>query len=378
MNPCKIPVIAGLLSVVDYMNSGEAKMTPNIPDSDRRRHRWFSDSPIQSVYRLSVQALALLLGLVLHVPAFGQQRFGDIGDLMLVSGEVLRECRVGYRTFGQPNAEKSNIVLYPTWANGRTEQMEGGMAWLSDAGYYVIALDALSNGVSSSPSNSHVQPRMKFPTITVRDMVVSQHALLTRVLNVGHVKAVIGVSMGAMQTFQWVTAYPNFMDKAVAIAGSPRLAPYDLLHWQMQIDAIKNDRRWNNGDYTENPARAFEYEIGALILTTPEYFNANTTREQVFAAIAESTEHYNGPDANNKIRQVEAMMTLDAADASGVKAKLFIAVSESDHTVTPGPALEYAKKMEVEPFILDNACGHSLHLCPDNGMNQALLKFLGP
>jgi homoserine O-acetyltransferase/O-succinyltransferase len=228
---------------------------------------------------------------LLVTPVFAQeQQFGDIGDLKLVSGEILSECRVGYRTFGRLNAEKSNVIVYPTWANGRTEQM-GSMEWLRDAGYFIIAVDALSNGVSSSPSNSRLQPRMKFPKITVRDMVESQHELLTRVLHLDHVKAVMGVSMGAMQTFQWVVSYPDFMDKGVPIVGSPRLAPYDLVHWRTQIDAIKNDRLWNNGDYTENPARAFEYEIGAIILTTPEFYNAHTTREQVMAEIAKSTDH---------------------------------------------------------------------------------------
>jgi homoserine O-acetyltransferase/O-succinyltransferase len=313
----------------------------------------------------------------LVVPIFAQQQqFGDIGDLKLISGEVLRECRVGYRTFGKLNAGKSNVIVCPTWANGRTEQMEGSMAWLRDAGYFVVAVDALSNGVSSSPSNSRLQPRMKFPKITLRDMVESQHQLLTRVLKIDHVKAVMGVSMGGMQAFQWVTAYPKFMDKAVPIAGSPRLAPYDLVHWQSQIDAIKNDRLWNNGEYTENPARAFEYEVGAMILTTPEFYNAHTTREQVFAEIEKSRDHYTGPDANNKIRQVEAMMALDAANPSVVEAKMLIVAAKNDHTVTPGPALEFAKKLGVGPFILDNPCGHSVHACPDNGMAQAILNFL--
>jgi homoserine O-acetyltransferase len=320
----------------------------------------------------------LLLALcVSFAPAFAQQQqYGEIGDLRLVSGEVLSECHVGYRTFGRLNAEKSNVIVYPTWANGRTEQMEGGVAWLLDAGYYVIAIDALSNGVSSSPSNSKLQSRMKFPKITVRDMVESQHALLTRVLHLDHVKAVMGMSMGGMQTFQWVVTYPKFMDKAVAIAGSPRLAPYDLLHWHTQIDAIKNDRLWNNGDYTENPARAFEYEIGAMILTSPEYYNAHTTREQVLSEIAKSRDQYTGPDANNKIRQMEAMMVLDAANPSVVKAQMFIAVSKNDHTVSPGPALEFANKLGVAPFVLDNPCGHSLHLCADNDMGETILKFL--
>jgi hypothetical protein len=89
-----------------------------------------------------------------------------------------------------------------------------------------------------------------------------------------------------------------------------------------------------------------------------------------------STTLYAGPDANNKIRQVEAMLSLDAGDPSVVKAKKFIAVSKNDHTVTPGPALEFAHEIGVAPFIFDGPCGHSIHLCPDNGMNQAILKFL--
>jgi homoserine O-acetyltransferase/O-succinyltransferase len=326
--------------------------------------------------RFSRKSLCLLLFFSLLVPALAQQQFGEIGDLKLVSGEMLRECRVGYRTYGQLNADKSNIIVYPTWANGRTEQMEGAMTWLTNAGYFVITVDALSNGVSTSPSNSRLQSRMKFPKITIRDMVESQHELLTRVLHINHVKAVMGLSMGGMQTFQWVVAYPEFMDRAVSIAGSPRLAPYDLLHWQMQIDAIKNDRLWNNGDYAENPARAFEYEVGAVVLTTPEFYNDHTTREQVFAEIAKSRDQYAGPDANNKIRQVEAMMALDAANPSAVKTKMFMVVAKNDHTVTPGPALEFAKKLGVEPFVLDNPCGHSIHACPDNNMGQMILKFL--
>jgi len=113
-----------------------------------------------------------------------------------------------------------------------------------------------------------------------------------------------------------------------------------------------------------------------VILTTPEFFNAHTTREQALDAIAKSRDHYSGPDANDKIRQVEAMMALDAADASAVKAKMLIVVAKNDHTVTPGPALEFARKLGVQPFILDNACGHSLHACPDKGMGQAILRFL--
>lgn len=273
--------------------------------------------------------------------ASAQQKFAKLGDFKLESGEVIHDCRVGYRTFGQLNRERSNAVLLPTWAGGTSEQLKSGVgehALLDDSKYFVIAVDALSNGVSSSPSNSTSQPRMKFPRITMRDMVNSQHRLLVETLGIKHLKAVVGISMGGMQTFEWMVAYPDFMDKAVPIVGSPRLAPYDLLHLQTEIDAIKNDPSWMNGDYTTNPARRLEFELGALILTTPQRYNQKKTREDVLKDLNKA-ENSPGSDANNKIRQVEAMMSMDVSNdfghsmeraAASVKARVLISAAKSN------------------------------------------------
>ena len=169
------------------------------------------------------------------------QKFADLGDFKLVSGETLRNCRIGYRTFGKMNADRSNIVVFPTWAGGTTEQLKdnvGAGKLINDADYYVILIDALANGVSSSPSNSASQPHMNFPKIAVRDMVNTQHELLTKALGIQRVKAVMGISMGGMQTFQWMVSYPDFMDKAIPIVGSPHVAPYDVVFWRINIDSI--------------------------------------------------------------------------------------------------------------------------------------------
>lgn len=330
----------------------------------------------------------LWLAISLAPPAFPQQQFAALGDFKLESGGILQECRIGYRTFGSLNSDRSNAILFPTWAGGTTEQLSGnvGPGKLVDSSkYYVILVDALSNGVSSSPSNSKQQPRMRFPKIAIRDMVNTQHELLTRVLHLQHVKAVIGISMGGMQTFQWMIAYPGFMDKAVPIVGSPRLAPYDLLLWQSQIDAIRTDPAWHGGDYDRNPARAAEYEFSELLLTTPEHYNRATRREQVLELIAQAKNASGGSDANDKIRQSEAMMSLDvsahlegslARAASAVKAKALVVVSKYDHVVTPGPATEFAQLMHAELLELTSDCGHLATSCEAQKLQKALAEFL--
>jgi homoserine O-acetyltransferase len=315
-------------------------------------------------------------------------QFASLGDVKLQSGEVLRDCRIGYRTFGKLNTDKSNAILFPTWAGGKSEDLKGSIVdgKMPDPElYFVVAVDALSNGVSSSPSNSKLQPRMQFPRITIRDMVETQYLLLTRALGIHHLKAVMGVSMGGMQTFQWIVAYPEFMDKAIPIVGSPRLAPYDLVLWQTQIDAITHDANWNNGNYEKNPASLSETEFGDLVLTTPQYFNQSTTREKVLERLAHASTSNYGSDANNKIRQSQAMMALDVSSAFGgsmekaaaaVKAKVFVIASKFDSTVTPQPAIDFAHLLNAKLLILDNDCGHQAPGCAMTTVGPAVAEFL--
>jgi homoserine O-acetyltransferase len=284
---------------------------------------------------------------------------------------VIRDCRVGYRTFGTLNHDKSNVVVFPTWAGGTTEQLKGSIGpgkLIDSTSHFVVAIDALSNGVSSSPSNSRLQPRMRFPIFSLRDTVESQHELLTKVLKIVHVKAVIGISMGGMQTFQWIVSYPDFMDKAIPIVGSPRLAPYDLLLWSAQLEALKRD---------PNSARALDFAFGELLLTTPTDYNRRKTREDVFADLEKARNDTKRFEANDKIRQVQAMMALDVArDFGAVKAKVVIVVAKFDHVVTPGPATEFAKLIGAKLIDLDGDCGHLETSCESRRLNEAVTQFL--
>jgi len=329
----------------------------------------------------------VLLCVLSAVAQDGQQKFASLGDFKLVSGEVIRDCRIGYRTFGRLNSDKSNVILFPTWASGTTEQLSGnaGPGKLADTDrYFVVLVDALANGVSSSPSNSRLQPRMKFPKVSLRDMVNSQHEMLTRALDIHHVRAVIGISMGGMQTFQWMVSYPDFMDRAVPVVGSPRLAAYDLVLWKSEIDAIQKDPAWKRGNYRSNPGGLQVAELGALVGKTPQRYNQEVSREQVVKKLDDEGAAA-GTDANNHIRQMEAMMVLDVSDAFGgsmeeaaaaVKAKVLVVVGTYDHVVTPQPARDFAKLIGAQVLEYASDCGHQTPACEEKNITPLVSAFL--
>ncbi len=332
---------------------------------------------------------ALFVGLALAVSCFAQeQKFADIGDFKLESGEVIRDCRIGYRTYGKLNADASNGVLFTTWAGGTTEQAAGQFApgGLIDTNkFFVIAVDAFANGVSSSPSNSKLQPRMKFPQFAMVDNVNAQHQLLTKVLKIKHLYAVYGISMGGMQTFQWMVSYPDFLDKAIPVVGTPQPAPYDLILWETQNEVLMSDAAWKGGEYTSNPSRLFAWGFGKLILTSPEDVNSKMTREQVIEEIAKARKDTAGMDVNNNIRQIQGMLSLDVTKgfggswertAAAVKAKTLVIVAAKDAVVTPGPALKFAKLINAKTVVLEGNCGHLATVCESSTVNAEIKKFL--
>ncbi len=104
----------------------------------------------------------------------GDQQFADLGVCKLESSQHIEGCRLGYRTWGKLNADATNAILAPTWFTGTSAQLSDALVktkFADPAKYFVIVVDALGDGVSSSPSNSTTQPRMSFPAFTTRDMV---------------------------------------------------------------------------------------------------------------------------------------------------------------------------------------------------------------
>src|ERR1700738_3065374 len=251
-------------------------------------------------------------------PAEGAQQFAELGNLNIQGGGVIHDFRIGYRTLGKLNADRSNAILWPTWLGSRTEDLlpfVGAANVVDTTKYFVILVDSIGNGASSSPSNSKSQPLMKFPEFSIRDMVESEHRLATEVFHLSHLHAVIGISMGGMQVFAWAVMYPDFMDLAIPMAGSPQSTSYDKLLWTAEIEAIELDPAWNHGNTTGPLTLGFAVseEIGQMNLTSPAYRVAHTTPKDfdTFLANLKKRAVGDGGAVSDQIRQRQAIISLD-------------------------------------------------------------------
>jgi homoserine O-acetyltransferase/O-succinyltransferase len=312
-------------------------------------------------------------------PPEGVQQFAAFGDFRLQSGSVIHDFKLGYRTLGTLNSDRSNAILWPTWLGGTTSdllQFIGPANVVDSNKYFVVLVDAIGNGVSSSPSNSKSQPLLKFPEFQIRDMVEAEHRLATDVLHLSHLRAVIGISMGGMQTFCWVLTYRDFMDVAIPMMGSPQSTSYDKLLWTAQIDAIESDPAWNHGHPVKpmTSGIALSEEIDSMNSTSPAYRVAHTDPKAFDAFLYDRRKNSkaSGGSAYDQIRQRQAIIAIDlpgslgltlAETAKRVRAKLLIIISSQDHMVNPTPASEFAAAAGAPLLTLNSTCGHESLSC---------------
>lgn len=190
----------------------------------------------------------------------GNRIFHKLGDLELESGDVLPDVTIAYQSWGVLNEEKSNAILInhaltgwsdvPAWW---PEMVGPGLPFDTDK-YFVICPNVIG-GCQGSTGPSSIAPDGKrwgsrFPYITIRDMVAAEHALTEQLDIPGYVISV-GPSLGGMRALEWAINYPQKVG-AICTIGSSAVATGDQIGTATtQIQAIKSDPLFNNGDFYE-------------------------------------------------------------------------------------------------------------------------------
>jgi homoserine O-acetyltransferase len=202
-------------------------------------------------------------------PAIPDKNFHRIGSFEPELGGYLEEVTLAYETWGELDSSGENAILIvhaltgdSHCAGGVSEAYRRGGWWDEMVGpgrpvdtdeHFVVCSNVLG-GCSGSTGPASVDPEtdcpygMRFPIITIRDIVRTQKRLLDN-LGVTKLEVVIGGSIGGQQALEWAVEFPDFVEKAVPVAATGALGPQGLGMSEIGRRAIMADPDWQGGDY---------------------------------------------------------------------------------------------------------------------------------
>jgi homoserine O-acetyltransferase/O-succinyltransferase len=220
----------------------------------------------------SVQAQELIVKKqVFELPSFTTQ-----------SGRTLKNVKVGWESYGELNADKSNAILICHFFSGNghaagkyaeADKVAGYWDAIIGPGkaadtkkFFVFSSDTLVNLSPGDPTVTTTGPASidpdtgkpygylsevndkGFPIVSIRDFIEVQKKLVDS-LGIKKLVMVGGASMGGIQTYEWAATYPDMVGRIMPVISSAE-ADAGLIDWlDIWAMPIRLDPKWNGGDY---------------------------------------------------------------------------------------------------------------------------------
>ncbi len=191
----------------------------------------------------------------------GIMHLAQLGEVELELGDTLPNVTLAYRTWGELNEAGDNAVIILHALTGDSLAAGEGGWWepvigpgkpIDTSEHFVICANLLGGCQGSTGPASHDEYGeyygMRFPLVTIGDMVKTQRLLLE---SLGVTKVVaIGGSIGGFQALEWATRHADMVTGAGCIAAAGNLNALGIaVHGEVGRRAIMADPNWMDGDY---------------------------------------------------------------------------------------------------------------------------------
>jgi homoserine O-acetyltransferase/O-succinyltransferase len=346
----------------------------------------------------------------------------EIGPIDLELGGRIEAVTIAYRIWGRLNAAGDNAVLVLHALTGDSLAAGSGGWWdpligpgraLDTDQAFVICANILGGcqGTTGPASSDPLTGRpygMRFPLITIGDIVNTQRALVER-LGVRKLVA-IGGSIGGFQALEWATRHPALVSGVVPVAATGALDAQGVAMNEIGRRAIMADPDWRGGSYAAEgvyPSRglAIARMVGMVTYHSKESmdlrFGRNpATRPVLYPSFGPTFDvegylHYHGDaltkrfDANSYLYLTRAMDLYDVGRDGGesdwlrrIAAPVSLVGIRSDWLFPPGPIRALGDRLrdlgkDVEYHELDSPHGHDAFLKEWQQMTEAIGPFVG-
>jgi homoserine O-acetyltransferase len=206
---------------------------------------------------------------------FVSKKIFELPELTTIGGDRIRDVKVGWESYGELNADKSNAILIchyfrgTSHAAGKYRESDAAPGYwdaIVGAGkavdtdkYFVFSSDTLINVNANDPMVTTTGPAsidpatgkpygLSFPLLEIGDFVRVQKALVDH-LGIKKLRAVMGPSMGGLQTYEWAATFPDAMERILPVIAPTGPGAWLIAWLEAWAAPIRLDPNWNGGDY---------------------------------------------------------------------------------------------------------------------------------
>ena len=280
-----------------------------------------------------------------------------INNFPLQCGAILSEANIVYKTYGELNSARSNVILYPTSYGAQHSDIDWLIqpeSILDPSQYFIIIPNMFGNGLSSSPSNNQDcgLAEQKF-WFTHLDNVRAQKQLLQKVFGIEKLALVYGWSMGAQQAYHWGVLYPDKVERIAALCGTAKTTDHNKIFLQSLRTALTADPNWNGTKFESIPDRGFQAfaRIYASWAASQAYYREGVYYQLGYDSLDDYLlrgweANYRKHDPHNLLAMIDTWLHCDVSNnptyqgdyeqaLKSIKAKTIVMSSTTDLYFTP-------------------------------------------
>ena len=314
-------------------------------------------------------------------------------DFRLQAGTTLPEAQLAYKTYGELNATKSNVILYPTSYAAHHSDIDwliGPDKILDPTRYFIVITNMFGNGLSTSPSNLG---DALTPSFTHIDNVTAQRRLLREVFGIERLALAYGWSMGAQQALHWGALFPDEVERIAAVCSSAKTTPHNIVFLEGLRAALITDPAWNGERFTDRPERGLRafgriyagWAMSQAFYRERKYLELGYSSLEDFL-IRDWEASFLRRDAANLLSMIETWKRSDISDnetfcgdiaaaLGAIRARSLIMPSETDLYFTPDDAFAESRQMpNARYFPIPSIWGHRAGNPAKNPADQLFLK----
>ncbi len=362
------------------------------------------------------------------------QYFHYADKLPLESGQTLGPITLAYETYGTLNAAKDNAIhvvhslssdahaagyhaadLHKEKPKPGWWDMMIGPGKAFDTNRFHVVCSNIIGGCMGSTGPNTIDPAtgeryaMRFPIITIADMVNAQRLLMDD-LGIPRWYAVTGGSMGGMQALQWAVAYPDRVQRCIPIATTHRLSAQSIGFDAVGRVAVMSDPNWQDGNYYDTGNKPVNGLALARMVAHITYLSEQSMHEKFGRSLRHAEEYlykfdpefsvetylqHQGDefvkrfDANSYLYITKAMDYFDLAAGAeslvaamaGVQARFLVIAFTSDWLFPTAQSREIVRALRrngagVSFVEIESSYGHDAFLLEAEEITRLIKGFL--